>query len=114
MQVPLGKLFEDAGHITGVPPRRNGLHHAASLPTGEQAGKGSSPLRSAGNSFDSCSVRSAPASESGSGKQQGARRPPLAHGHAPSAAAASSQTQHSMGPHVERGSINGVNGGACT
>lgn len=33
MQVPLGKLFEDAGHITGVPPRRNGLNHAASLPT---------------------------------------------------------------------------------
>lgn len=32
LQVPLTKLFEDAGHITGVPQRRNGLHHSGSLP----------------------------------------------------------------------------------
>lgn len=68
---------------------------------------GCSPQRSAGNSFDSASACSAPAS--GSGKQQPAGRPPLGHGHHSSAAAASTQTQagNGGGPHPDLGGISG-------
>ena len=53
-QVPLTRLFEDAGHITALPPRQTGMHHASSVPAtiNDDTVLGSSPQRSTGGSLD--------------------------------------------------------------
>ncbi len=50
--MPLTKLFEDAGHITALPPaRRNGLLHTASVPAAmDDTVMGASPRRSSADS----------------------------------------------------------------